>query len=82
MREIEWTETALDDMADLDKEIARRIKRSVERFAESGVGDVKRLQGIEPSEYRLRVGDYRVRFHQDDDIIFVLRVRNRREAYR
>ena len=31
--EIEWTEAALDDMAALDKGIARRIKQSVERFA-------------------------------------------------
>ena len=79
---IEWTETALDDMAGLDKGIARRVKQSVERLAETGAGDVKRLQGIDPPEHRLRVGDYRVRFHLDDDTLRVLRVRNRREAYR
>jgi hypothetical protein len=27
------------------------------------------------------MGDYRVRFHQDDDTIRILRVKNRREAY-
>jgi mRNA interferase RelE/StbE len=80
--EIEWTETALDDMAGLDKGIARRVKQSVERFAETGAGNVKRLQGIDPPEFRLRVGDYRVRFQQDDDTMRILRVRNRREAYR
>jgi mRNA-degrading endonuclease RelE of RelBE toxin-antitoxin system len=80
--EVEWTETALDDMAGLDKGIARRVKQSVERFAETGAGNVKRLQGIDPPEFRLRVGDYRVRFHQDDDTMRILRVRNRREAYR
>jgi len=80
--EIEWTETALDDMAGLDKGIARRVKQSVERFAETGAGNVKRLQGIDPPEFRLRVGDYRVRFHQDNDTMRILRVRNRREAYR
>ena len=80
--EIEWTETALDDMAGLDKGIARRVKQSVERFAETGAGNVKRLQGIDPPEFRLRVGDYRVRFQQYDDTMRILRVRNRREAYR
>ena len=80
--EVEWTETALDDMAGLDKGIARRVKQSVERFAETGAGNVKRLQGIDPPEFRLRVGDYRVRFQQDDDTLRILRVRNRREAYR
>ena len=82
MREVEWTETALEDMAALDKGIARRIKQAVERFADTGAGNVKRLQGIDPPEYRLRVGDYRVRFHLDDETVQVLRVRNRREAYR
>jgi len=82
VKQIEWTEPALADMAALDKGIARRVKRAVERFAETGAGNVKRLRGIEPPEYRLRVGDYRVRFSQDDQTIRVLRVRNRREAYR
>lgn len=57
MREVEWTETALEDMAALDKGIARRVKQAVERFADTGAGNVKRLQGIDPPEYRLRVGD-------------------------
>jgi mRNA interferase RelE/StbE len=80
--EVEWTETSLDDMAALDKGIARRVKNAVERFAATGAGNVKRLQDIDPPEYRLRVGDYRVRFELDKEIMRVLRVRNRREAYR
>ncbi len=82
MREIQWTEPALEDMAALDKGIARRVKQAVERFAETGAGNVKRLHGIDPPEYRLRVGDWRVRFHLAEETIRVLRVRNRREAYR
>ena len=82
MRRVEWTEPALQDMAALDKGIARRVKKAVERFAETGVGSVKKLQDIDPPEYRLRIGDWRARFAQDDDTIRVLRVRNRREAYR
>ena len=82
MREVEWTETALEDMAALDKGIARRVKQAVERFADTGADNVKRLQGIDPPEYRLRVSDWRVRFHLEDETVRVLRVRNRREAYR
>ena len=51
-------------------------------MADTGAGNVKRLQGIDPPEYRLRVGDYRVRFHREGETIRILRVRNRREAYR
>jgi mRNA interferase RelE/StbE len=82
VREIEWTEPALEDMAALDKGIARRVKQTVERFADAGAGNVKWFRGIGPPEYRLRVGDYRVRFHVEGETIQVLRVRNRREAYR
>jgi mRNA-degrading endonuclease RelE of RelBE toxin-antitoxin system len=82
VRKIEWTDASLEDMAALDKGMARRIKLAVERFAATGAGNVKRLQGIDPPEYRLRAGDYRVRFHQDGETVRVLRVRNRREAYR
>lgn len=82
MREIEWTGPALADMAALDKGVARRVKQAVERFAATGAVNVKRLQGVEPPEYRLRAGDWRVRFHLAGETIRVLRVRNRREAYR
>lgn len=80
--EIEWSEEALADMAALDKTIARRVKQAVERFAAAGAGNIKRLQGVHPPEFRLRVGDWRVRFRFDAATIRVLRVRNRREAYR
>jgi mRNA-degrading endonuclease RelE of RelBE toxin-antitoxin system len=75
--EIEWTGTALEDLAGLDKGISRRVKQSVERFAETGAGNVK-----DPLEFRLHGGDYRVRFHLNDETTRILRVRNRREAYR
>ena len=72
MREIEWTEPALQDLAALDKGIARRIKQAVEVFAATGVGNVKRLQGVLPPEFRIRSGDYRVRFHLDGSTLRVL----------
>jgi mRNA-degrading endonuclease RelE of RelBE toxin-antitoxin system len=69
-------------MAALDKGTARRIQRAVERLAETETGNVKRLQGIDPPEYRLRIGDWRVRFVLDGGKIVILRVLNRKEAYR
>ncbi len=82
MRAIEWTEPALRDLAALDKSIALRIKQSIVRFAETGAADIKKLQGLDPPEYRLRVGDWRVRFQLDGDEIRVLRIRDRKDAYR
>jgi mRNA interferase RelE/StbE len=58
-----------------------RILHALQRFAESGAGDLKSLQGIE--EMRLRVGDYRLFFvYQSKDTIEVRRVRHGSEAYR
>ena len=82
MRSIEWTETALGELAGLDQVIARRVKQAVERFAETSIGNIKRLQNVDPPEYRLRVGDWRIRFHQDAETIRILRVLHRKEAYR
>lgn len=82
MRRIEWTDAAVDDMAALDKAVAQRVKQAVERFAASGTGSVKKFQDIDPPECRLRVGDWRARFELDAVTVRVLRVRNRREAYR
>jgi mRNA-degrading endonuclease RelE of RelBE toxin-antitoxin system len=65
IRWIVWSEPAERDMARLvraNSGIARRTYAAVQRFAETGHGDVKRLVGSRPPEYRLRVGDYRVRF--------------------
>jgi mRNA-degrading endonuclease RelE of RelBE toxin-antitoxin system len=44
--------------------MARRIGQAVTLLAETGQGDVKRLRGHE-REYRLRVGQWRVRFERD-----------------
>lgn len=81
MREIEWTDASLNDLAALDRGMARGVKESVERFAETGAGNLKKLQGINPPEYRLRVSDFHVRFNLEGQIIRVLYVRNQRESY-
>lgn len=82
MKQIEWSEESLDDLAALDKGMARRITAAIERFTEHGAGNVKKLQGIDPPEFRLRVGDFRARFHSEGDTLTILRVRNRKDAYR
>src|SRR5215218_6929658 len=70
-----WTERALDDLRKLDAQTRDRVLLAVERLAETGHGDVRRLEG--PAlEWRLRVGDRRVRFTHvpDQQTILVLRV--------
>jgi len=82
MRKIAWSERARADVRRIDRNTAMRIFTAIQRFAESGEGDVRELKG-ESGEFRLRVGDYRVRFTNDaDNTIRIHAVRHRREAYR
>jgi hypothetical protein len=37
------------------------------RFLTTGEGDVKRLTDVDPPEFRLRLGDYRLRFYDHGD---------------
>jgi mRNA-degrading endonuclease RelE of RelBE toxin-antitoxin system len=83
------------DLRRLDRQVAQRVLREIREYAETGHGDIARLQGSE--ELRLRVGDWRVRLLDriearpaeppatgtvDVRVVDVLRVRHRREAYR
>ncbi len=81
--QVEWTVPASKDMRSLDGQAAGRIRAGVLRLADTGQGDVLKLQG-HSQEWWLRVGDYRVRFAFDRQaqVIRVLRVRHRRESYR
>jgi mRNA interferase RelE/StbE len=81
VKRISWTDPAKADVRSLSKPIAMQIFSALHRFAESGAGDVKSLQGRE--EFRLRIGDYRLFFVcPDADTIEIRRVRHRGEAYR
>ncbi|HLH27098.1 MAG TPA: type II toxin-antitoxin system RelE/ParE family toxin [Chloroflexota bacterium] len=80
---IEWTPAAIRDLRHMDRQVAERVRTAVRRLAETQYGDVIRLTSTEP-EWRLRVGDWRVRFVYDFEhrVIRVLRVRPRGRAYR
>jgi mRNA interferase RelE/StbE len=81
-RSIAWRDQAKIQLRAIDQPTALRILHALARFAATGEGDVKRLQGIDPPEFRLRIGDYRLRFRDDGATLFITAVKNRREAYR
>jgi mRNA interferase RelE/StbE len=60
VKRIVWTDPAKSDVRSLSKPIATQIFSALHRFAQSGVGNVKALQGRE--ELRLRIGDCRLFF--------------------
>jgi mRNA interferase RelE/StbE len=68
----------------LERQVRQRISEALDRYAADEHGDVLRLTDVEPPEWRLRVGDWRVRFRLDFEarILYVLRVLPRDKAYR
>jgi mRNA interferase RelE/StbE len=77
----QWTDQAKGELRKIEREQARNILLELTRYGKTGLGDVKRLQNSE--QYRLRVGDYRVRFVVlEDGALRIVHVRHRKDAYR
>ena len=81
-KKIAWTDQAKADIRAIDRDTALDLLERLARFLETDEGDVKRLQDIDPPEFRLRLGDYRLRYYDHVDSIEILRVRHRKDAYR
>jgi mRNA-degrading endonuclease RelE of RelBE toxin-antitoxin system len=82
MKRVFFRPQAIKELERLESRDRELVEQAIERFAEKGVGDVKLLAGAE-RQYRLRAGDWRIRFlYEHPDIIRILHIRNRREAYR
>jgi len=64
VKKVVFTEPARADVRRLDIPTAMRIFAALQRFAETGAGDVKKLDG-NTDELRLRVGDWRVRHRSE-----------------
>jgi mRNA-degrading endonuclease RelE of RelBE toxin-antitoxin system len=80
---IRWSAEASNDIDRLDAVVADRVMSALDRLAIEGVGDVRRLVGIDPPEYRLRVGKWRIRFRIDHgaETLHIVHVLRRDEAY-
>lgn len=57
-----WAPSARADLRRLDRETAMRVLLALTRYAETGEGDVKALEGRFTGTHQLRVGDWRMRF--------------------
>jgi mRNA-degrading endonuclease RelE of RelBE toxin-antitoxin system len=78
-----WSPEARADIRAIDRETALRLLKALDRFVKTEAGNVKQLEGFDPPLFRLRVGAWRFIYRKaGDNAIEVVRVRNRKEAYR
>jgi mRNA interferase RelE/StbE len=79
MKPIVFTPASTRQWVKLSVQVRQRIDTRLTEFATSGKGDIKRLKGRQGS--RLRVGDWRVIFYEENSSIIVVAVGHRREIY-
>ena len=79
VKEIEFTSAAIRQWRKLTAATRGQIGLKLKAFAESGVGDVKALNGT--NGMRLRSGDWRVLFTIRANTITIHAVGHRREIY-
>ena len=77
--EVVFTAAATRQWLDLSADVRRRLDAKLLSFARTGQGDIKRLKGRAGS--RLRVGDWRIIFYIEGNVIVVVAVGHRREIY-
>lgn len=79
-----FTAHALKDLKKLSPEVKKRVMEKLEFFIASNtpLAFIEHLTNNEIGSYRFRIGDYRVIFDLEDDILVVLKVGHRREIYR
>ena len=78
MKSIHYSTDALNALRKHRSKAAKIIAK-IERYAETGAGEVKRLTGVQAS--RLRVGDFRVIFTESATEVSVLAIGPRGSVY-
>jgi mRNA interferase RelE/StbE len=78
MKSVRYTAEAASDLR-RHRSIAKRIMGKVDRYAETGAGDLTRLVGSEAK--RLRDGDFRIVFVETEAEVLVTRIGPRGAIY-
>jgi mRNA interferase RelE/StbE len=79
MKLITFTPAAIRQWLKLTQKVRQRVNARLEQFAKTGHGGVKKLKGRAGA--RLRVGDWRLIFYEENGTIIVVAVGHRREIY-
>ncbi|WP_072281628.1 type II toxin-antitoxin system RelE family toxin [Rappaport israeli] len=83
MKKITYTKKAMKDLAKMPANAQKNVRAKINQYATdpaSLANNVIKMTG-EPG-YRLRVGDYRVRFDEYDTVIDIWRVLPRGQVYK
>lgn len=84
MFDYQFTKTSLKRFKKLPKDIQIRIIKKVDYFCDQGdpLSFAEPLTKNDLGQYRFRIGDYRVVFDLEDEILVIHDVDNRKDIYR
>ena len=74
---VKYSKQSIKFLSIQDKTTRIRIVEAINKLPQ---GDVKKLQGQE--NYRLRVGDYRIIFDKNGEILYIEKIDNRGQVYK
>ena len=76
------TADAVEQSRQLPKPTRKLLDKCLERLRKwPAVSGAKRLSGNLAGWYRLRMGDYRIRFHVQGDTVIVDKIGHRKDVY-
>jgi len=74
-------ESAVKDLKNIDKQIAAKILLQIKKLEDyPNLSNIKKLKNHYPP-LRYRIGDYRVLFDTQEDMLIVVNIKHRKEAY-
>lgn len=77
-----YTKSACKDIQKLDQIAKKRLKKKIEQYSFDPISNAKKLINSSIGSHRWRIGNYRIVFDIDKNIIIILRVGHRKEIYR
>lgn len=80
--DIEYDQKAFKQLQKLNPTIAKDILEGIEEFANTPIiTKIKKLKIPFDGAYRLRIGDYRVIFYQENNLMLISKIAHRKEVY-
>jgi len=76
------TKTFLKDLEKrVNPQYARQIERTIDKLAQNPYQGIK-LTSIKIGQWRIRIGDYRIRYDIEGNRVILLRILHRKDIYR
>ena len=78
---IELRKSAIKDLKNISEPFKNKVHHKILELQKfPNIQNIKKLTNFEPA-YRFRIGNYRVLFDVEDDVVIIARIKHRKDAY-